>query len=200
MSRELARRGSAERRVEQLPAEYWTLLTRVRWPGRPDRCVDEVLVGPSGVHVVLHRAGRPASAATSGSEGADLEEAAARAAAVALAVADLLPHRYRGVVTPALRLTDTDEVGFSVGDVFAASPGVLRHSWRHRARVLSTSEADAIADRLRARLEPFPVESPRSAAATWWKWRRLWLAGVISTTTGVGVVLALGAAESWVHP
>ena len=200
MSRELARRRSAERRVEQLPAEYWTLLTRVRWPGRPDRWVDEVLVGPSGVHVVLNRAGRPTSTGTSASEGADLEETAVRAAAVAVAVADLLPPRYRGVVTPAVCLTDTDEVGFSVGDVFAASPGVLRHSWRHRPRVLSTSEADAIADRLRARLEPFPVASPRSAAATWWKWRRLWLAGVLTTTTGVGAVLAVGAVESWAHP
>jgi hypothetical protein len=186
--------------VEQLPAEYWTLLTRVRWPGRPDLLLDEVLVGPSGVHVVLHRAGRPASTDTNDGEGADLEEAAFRAAAVALAVAGLLPERYRTVVTPAVCLTDTEEVGFSVGDVFAASPGVLRHSWRHRARVLSTSEADAIADRLRARLEPFPVESPRSAAATWWKWRKLWLAGVLTTTTGVGAVLALGAAESWAHP
>lgn len=199
MSRELARRGSAERRVEQLPAEYWTLLTRVRWPGRPDRWVDEVLVGPSGVHVVLHRSGRATSAASSGSEDADLEEAAVRAGAGALAVADLLPHRYRGVVTPAVCLTDTDEVGLSVGEVFAASPGVLRHSWRHRPRVLSTSEADAIAARLRARLEPFPVESPRSAG-TWWKWRRLWLAGVLTAITGVGAVLALGAPESWAHP
>ena len=199
MSRELARRGSAERRVEQLPAEYWTLLTRVRWPGRPDRRVDEVLVGPSGVHVVLHRPGRPTSTGTSSSEGADLEEAAVRAAAVAVAVADLLPHRYRTVVTPALCLTDTVDVGFSVGDVFAASPGVLRHSWRHRPRVLSTSEADAIADRLRARLEPFPVESPRSAAAARWGWRRLWLAGVV-TTTGVGAALAVAAAQPWAHP
>ena len=197
MSRELARRRSAERRVEQLPAEYWTLLTRVRWPGRPDRWVDEVLVGPSGVHVVLNRAGRPTSTGTS--EGADLEGAAVRAAAVAVAVGDLLPHRYRGVVTPAVCLTDTHEVGFSVYDVFAASPGVLRHSWRHRPRVLSTSEADAIADRLRARLEPFPVESPRSAAAPWWGWRRLWLAGVVATT-GVGGALAVAAAQPFAHP
>jgi hypothetical protein len=200
MSRELARRGSAERCVEQLPAEYWTLLTRVRWPGRPDRWVDEVLVGPSGVHVVLHRPWPPTSTAMSGSESADLEETAARAAAVAVAVADLLPHRYRRVVTPAVCLTDTVEVGFCVSDVFAASPGVLRHAWRHRSRVLSTSEADAIADRLRARLEPFPVASPRSAAPTWWRWRPLWLAGVL-TTSGVGVVLAVGAAtQGWAHP
>lgn len=200
MSRELARRGSAGRRVEQLPAEYWTLLTRVRWPGRPDRLVDEVLVGPSGVHVVLHRPGRPTSTETnSSSEGADLEEAAVHAGDAAVAVAALLPHRYRRVVTPAVCLTDTDEVGYSVGDVFAASPGVLRHSWRHGPRVLSTSEADAIADHLRAHLEKFPVES-RSAAATWWRWRRLWLAGVLTTTTGVGAALAVGVAESWALP
>jgi hypothetical protein len=197
MSRELARRVSAEQRVEQLPAEYWTLLERVRWPGSPDRRVDEVLIGPSGVHVVLHRPQQLTSAATSRSEGADLEEAAVHAAAVALAVADLLPHRYREVVTPALCLTDTVEVGFSVGGVFAASPGVLRHSWRHRPRVLSTSEADAIADRLRARLEPIPIAPPRAAAA-WWGWRRLWLAGVV-TATGVGAALAFGAWQPWTH-
>jgi hypothetical protein len=200
MSRELARRGSAEQRVEQLPADYWTLLARVQSPGRPDRLVDEVLVGPSGVHVVLHRPAPPTSTETSSSQGADLGEAAVCAGDAAAAVAELLPHRYRRVVTPAVCLNDTDEVGYSVGDVFAASPSVLRHSWRHGPRVLSTSEADAIADRLRARLEPFPVESPGSDAATWWRWRRLWLAGVLTTTTGVGAVLAVGAAESWAHP
>src|SRR5687767_12283815 len=93
MARELARRGSAGRRVEQLPATYWTLMQGVRWPGRPDRRIDEVLVGPSGVHVVLHRPGPLplTSAAADRGEGHDLEEAADRAAAAAGAVAALVP-------------------------------------------------------------------------------------------------------------
>jgi hypothetical protein len=197
MARELARRGSAGRRVDPLPATYWTLLQGVRWPGRPDRRIDEVLVGPSGVHVVLHRP--VTSAAADRGEGHDLEEAADRAAAAAGAVADLVPERYRPAVTPAVCLTDTTEVGFGVGGVFAASPDVLRHSWRHQPRVLSTSEADALAERLRARLEPFPVEPSRSSAGAWWRWRRLWLAGVL-TATGAVAALAAGAAQPWAQP
>jgi hypothetical protein len=171
----------------------------VRWPGRPDRRIDEIVVGPSGIHVVLNRPGQLTPTAVSSSGWNELEETAGQASAAAEAVADTLPDRYRGVVTPALCLTDTLDVGFSVGDVFAASPNVLRHSSRHLPRVLSTSEADAMAHRLRATLEPFPVEPPPHPAAAWWRWRRLWLAGVV-TATGVAAALATGAPLPWAHP
>jgi len=69
------------------------------------------------------------------------------------------------------------DMGLSVGAVLAASPDVLQHSWRHQPRVLSTSEAEATALRLRATLEPFPVETDPSRGAPWWGWRRLWWRG-----------------------
>jgi len=196
MARELARRGSAGRRVEPLPVTYWTLLQGVRWPGRPDRRIDEVLVGPSGVHVVLHRSGPLTPATDARGEGHELAEAADRAAAAAGAVATLVPERYRPAVVPAVCLTDTTEVGYGVGGVFAASPEVLQHSWRHQPRVLSTSEAEALAERLRARLEPFPAEPSRSTAGAWRRWRRLWVLGVL-TATGAVAALAAGTAQPW---
>jgi hypothetical protein len=199
MARGSAQRGAAEQRAQQLPATHWTLLRTLRWPGSPDRRIDEVLVGPCGVQVVLHWEGPLPPLASGGTEGALLEEAAGRAAAAALAVGDLLPDRYRRVVTAALCLTDTVEVGLSVGAVFAASPGVLQHSWRHQPRVLSTSEADAIARRLRTGLEPFPIEPAPSRGNPWWGWRRLWLAGVVAAAGGVAVVAA-GAVQPWAHP
>lgn len=176
MARQQARLRSAEQRVEPLPVTHWTLFQCVRWPGRPDRRVDEVLVGPSGVHVVLHRPGQLTSTAVN-DDGTDLDEAVGCAAAAAVAVADLLPGRYRRAVMPAVCLTDTVDVGLHVGAVAAASPGILRHSWRHQPRVLSTSEVHAIARTLRADLEPFPVEPRRSPPRTTRRgWRRLWLA------------------------
>jgi hypothetical protein len=199
MARVLAQRGLVGQRVEQLPATYWTQFTTVRCPGRPDRRIDEIVVGPSGISVVLNLPGHPPATGASTCGWADLEEAARRASAAAEAVADLLPDRYRGAVTPAVCLTDTLDVGFSVGAVFAASPSVLRHASRHQPRVLSTSEADAMAHRLRATLEPFPVEPPASPAAAWWRWRRLWLAGA-AVATGVGAALAAGATPPWAQP
>ena len=199
MARGLAQRGPAEQRVEQLPARHWTLLKTVRWPGHPDRRIDEVLVGPSGVHVVLHRPGQLTSTASDGTDRDRLEDAAGRAAAAAVAVAGLLPDRYRRVVAPAVCLTDTMDVGLSVGAVLAASPGVIRHTWRHRPRVLSTSEAEAIADCLQASLEPFPVEPAQSPGAPWWGWRWPWLAGIVAATAGVAA-FAVGAAQPWAHP
>lgn len=180
MAREITQRGSTVQRVERLPATHWTSLKSVRWPGSADGWIDEVLVGPSGIHVVLDAPLQPASTAPGGPDRAVLEEAAGRAAAAAAAVAELLPDRYRRVVTPAVCLTDAVDVGTEVGAVLAASPGVLRHSWRHRPWVLSTSEVHAVADRLRARLEPFPVEPPHSSPAAWSVRRRLWLAGVVA--------------------
>lgn len=173
------------RRRESLPAPYWTTFEDVRWPGSPDRRIDEVLVGPSGVHVVAHRGGTLPSP----TGGEDLHAAASRVAEAACAVAGLLPGRYRHVVTPAVCLTDTADTGLPVGDVFAASPGVLRHAWRHQSRVLSTSEAEAVTHHLRAGLEPFPQELPPGSGSAAWR-RRLWLAGAVAAAGAAAAVAA----------
>jgi hypothetical protein len=172
MARGPARSAATAHPVEQLPAQYWTSLTSLRWPGSPHLRIDEVLIGPSGVHFVLQQ---PAAARTThaAADGADdeLENAATLAAAGAAAVGDLLPVRYRNLVSPAVRLTDTQDDALSIGTVLVASPGVLRHAWRHGPRVLSTSEATEIAGRLRAVLEPFPIEPPTETKRRW-RWRR----------------------------
>src|SRR4051812_21081684 len=151
MARGPARRAATAHPVEPLPAQYWTSLTSLRWPGSPHLRIDEVLIGPSGIHVVLQQPvpARETQAAAIGAHH-EFETAAGLAAAGAAAVGDLLPVRYREVVSPAVRLTDTHDVGLSIGTVLVASPGVLRHAWRHGPRVLSTSEATEIAGRLRA--------------------------------------------------
>jgi hypothetical protein len=183
MAREQGRVVAVGQRGEPLPAPYWTRFEDVRWPGSPGRRIDEVLVGPSGVHVVAHRGGTLPSP----TGGQDLHEAAGRVVEAACAVAGLLPGRYRHVVTPAVCLTDTADTGLRVGDVFAASPGVLRHAWRHQARVLSTSEAEAIVHHLRAGLEPFPRELPSGSGPGAWR-RRLWVAGAVAAAgAAVGV-------------
>lgn len=169
MARGLARRPTAEQH-ERLPAPYWTLLTQVRPPGRPDLRIDEVLAGPSGVHVVVNQARRPGTDAPLGPDDSGLEVVAALAVSAATTVADLLDERYRRHAFPAVCLLGTVDLGFGIGDVLVASPDVLRHTWRHRPNVLSTSEATEVAAQLRARLEPFPVETTRPPR----RWRRPW--------------------------
>lgn len=159
-----------EQHGERLPATHWTLFTDVCWPGRPDLKIDEVLAGPSGVHVVMNRARQPDASATVGGDDAAVETAAALAAAAASAVGELLGQRYRRHAIPAVCLTGTVDLGVGVADVLVASPDVLRHTWRRLPRVLSTSEAADVAARLRARLEPFPVEPP--PAKRRWGWLR----------------------------
>lgn len=173
----IARRTAPVREVEPLPATYWTRIEHVRVPGGTDR-IDLVVVGPSGVHVVLDRPGatdgrsRRTAPGTPEVGAGDLEETVQGATAAAAAVAALLPARYRRVVAPAVCLRGTTASGDTVGTVLAASPDVLRHAWRHGPRVLSTSEATVIAGLLRHRLEPFPLP-PAAGGGRWWRrWAR----------------------------
>jgi hypothetical protein len=192
MSRDLAQR--AHRRGERLPAAYWTAFENVCLPGRLDR-LDLVVVGPSGVHVVA-RCASPAPAARGHAPGevpgdvpADVTEAARRAATASQVLGILLPDRYRRAVTPAVRLDGQSEVGLSVAGVFTASPDVLRHAWLHGPRVLSTSEARAVAEALRAHLRPMPVPaSPRRAG--WRRHPRRWLGGVAGLAAAAAAVAA----------
>lgn len=164
MTRELRRRAASTAPTEPLSSSYWTQLTHVRVPGSDER-IDLVLVGPSGVHVVTDRPGQPTA---DGHGTPDLDAAARLAADAAVAVAGLLPERYRNVVSSAVCLPGATEVGVSVGLVLAASPDVLRHTWRHQPRLLSTSEAAALARLLQARLLPCPVPVP-PRTGRWWR-------------------------------
>lgn len=193
MRRDLARVGAPVQHAEPLPAPYWTRLEDVRVPGTADR-IDLVLIGPSGVHVVIDRPGQPHAPSVVPETDADLERAAQRAAVAARAVADLLPPRYHHVVTSEVCLPGLSEAGVTVGTVFAASPDVLRHAWRHRPRVVSTSEAAVVARLLRHGLEPFPVEPAAGRDAWWRRWPRGWVIGGAAAITG----LAAGGAAALV--
>ncbi len=193
MPRELERPASDAQHAEPFPARYWTQLTDVRVPGSADR-IDLVLVGPSGVHVVIDRPGSSPTLSAADGPDTDLQQAVRRAAAATAAVADLLPLRYRHVVTSEMSLGGLTGTVLSFGEVSACSPDVLRQAWRHRARTVSTSEATVIARLLRDRLEPFPVEpAPRGRA--WWRrrsWR--WVIAGAAAITGVaaGVAATVG--------
>jgi len=150
----------------QLPASHWRRYPAVRWPGTTEARIDEVVVGPSGVHVVLRAHGDETQQA-----GCPQGSPVDAASGAADAVAGLLPARYRDRVHPELRLDDTQEVASRVGRVLLASPPVLEHIWRSAPRVLSTSEIDDLRLRLDAALEPLDVETPPVSRWRWLRWR-----------------------------
>lgn len=192
MSRDLAQRAPAYQHGERLPAAYWTAFENVCLPGRLDR-LDLVVVGPSGVHVVA-RCPSPAPVGT-GQVPGEVDEAARRAATSSQVLGNLLPDRYRRAVTPAVRLDGQSAVGLSVAGVFTASPDVLRHAWQHGPRVLSTSEARAVAETLRAHLRPMPLPVPPRRAG-WRRHPRRWLVGV-AALAGAAAAVAAGVPTPW---
>ena len=194
MSRDLAQRAPAYQHEERLPAAYWTAFENVCLPGRLER-LDLVVVGPSGVHVVARCPSPADTPAASRHVPGDADEAAGRAATAALVLEDLLPDRYRRVVTPAVRLDGQAEVALSVAGVFTASPDVLRHAWQHGPRVLSTSEARAVAEVLRAHLRPMPLPPPARRAG-WRQHPRRWLLGV-AALAGAAAAVAAGLPSPW---
>src|SRR4051794_21223178 len=130
-------RGAPSTARTTLPDSHWRRYPPVHWPavdrgpeGGPQRRIDEVVVGPSGVHVVL---------ASPGATVADPDVSSAALAGEA--VAALLPPRYRARVRPELRLhEDAGDVATWHEDVLLASPRALEHVWRYGPRLLSTSE------------------------------------------------------------
>jgi len=174
-----------------LSAPYWTQLTGMRVPNGRGR-IDRVVVGPSGVHVVIERPALPHPSSTVGEDDPALAEAAQSAVVAAAAVADLLPPRYRHLVTSEVSLVGLTEAAIDAGVVLAATPDVLRHVWRHRPRVVSTSEAAVIVGQLRDRLEPYPAE-PTVRRESWWRrWpRRPVVAGAASVVVASTVAAAV---------
>ncbi len=154
-----------------LPSSHWRRYPVVRWPGTGAGRIDEVVVGPSGVHVVLRHGARRDEDAV-GPDGLPVPDVTT-AARAAVAVAALLPERYRARVRPELCLDDAGDVGTRSGPVLIASAHVLEHTWRHGPRVLSTSEILEIGRRLDVGLEPI-VTQP-CMPARWQRLRRLLL-------------------------
>lgn len=185
MSRVRAPQTGPERH-ERLPASHWRQLDGVRVPGSDQR-LDLVLVGPSGVHIVLDEPAQGRGSASVPSVRTGPEDAAARATVAGAAVAGLLPERYRQAVLPEVRLHGTADVGMLVGTALVASPDVLARTWRERRRVLSTSEVAVVSRLLDERLE---IVEDAPAPASWWtrRWTR-WVAGA-AALAGAGAAAA----------
>lgn len=154
-------RGRIVPAASSLPGSHWRRYVGVRGPGSDGR-IDEVVVGPSGVHVVLECPG--------GTVGDPLVPTASEAAE---AVADVLPERYRGRVRPELRLAeDAGDVATWHGAVLLASPRALEHTWRYGPRVLSTSEIAEVSRWLDRRLELIVEVVPPVQRRRWLRLRR----------------------------
>lgn len=195
MPGQAAHQAEPIRRAEDLPDRYWTRLEERRVPVGPGR-IDLVLVGPSGVHVVIDQRADVV---------ADLVATARRASAAGAAVADLLPGRYRTAVVTEVRLLGARgraveiTVESSTGTVCAASPDLLEQVWRCRPRVLSTSEAAVVAGLLRERLLPDPVDG-RSGLRPWWRRRRVLVAAGLATAAAGAAAVTVGDMTPWVLP
>lgn len=127
----------------------------VRHPLQPGLCVERVIVGPSGIHVVT-------TVPAAGAPGASLVDRAlvAGARATADVVASLLPARYHPRVRAVLVLTGAEPLAEHIGDVLVTTSQTLEHIMRSSLVVLSTSEVHDVGLRLAAGLEAYPVEAP----------------------------------------
>jgi hypothetical protein len=201
MARQQRHQEPAEVPAEPLPSTHWTVLGAVRWPGDPEQRIDEVVVGPSGVHVILHHRDHPGvtAEALEAEVGQDVGwgQTTARASAAAAAVVGLLPDRYRHAARAAVCLCDTSDLGCVVDDVRLASPAPLRFAVRHQDRVLSTSEVAGISRRLRLALTPYPPEPlPGRARSRQRIRRRLALAG-LTTAAASALLVEVGHGRLW---
>jgi hypothetical protein len=129
----------------------WTRLVDVS-VGDDRRQTVDVVVGPSGVHVVTRQ-----GSATGATARLRVHEARAAAAAVGAR----LPVRYRDVVAAALLLEGDGEAGGIVDGVMVATANPMTDAVRCRPRVLSTSEAALVAGRLAVALRASPVAPAR---------------------------------------
>lgn len=163
-------------------------LRDVRHPMRPGLRVERVLVCPSGVHVVTS-----VPTALPGSDPALV--AVARTAAEV--VASLLPQRYRPRVRAVLCDPAAEPVAEMLEDVLVTTPATLEHVVRSSPMRLSTSEVHDVAQRLEARLEPFPVHV---TAAPCRRGRRRPLLVAAGLAACAGTVVLLGEAGALTPP
>ncbi len=164
----------APEKLGPFPTTAWTRLHNVQIPTDGGSAIPsaEVIVGPSGVHVVLTQG--PIAGGSSRLLTREAQSAADW-------IAGALPPRYRNVVCPALLLADvspdTDEAddladSGVVAGVTVAVARVLSEAIRFKPRVLSHSESAVVHARLRAALEPTQEKLVRSGRWSWLSRRR----------------------------
>lgn len=182
-----------------LPAEQWTVLHDVRWPGRPRANIDHVVVGPTGVFVIdtKHWSGRiTIRDGVLRQNGYRRDKAVAGAAEAAAAIAALVPDVRRSDVHAVLCFVPRAQPTTNVGGVVATSTDELLDQLRARPVALAPATRQRVASDLEHALNRRAVRRPPSAAAS---------PGVRRTTRPkrpagrglvarlVGVALALGA-------
>lgn len=146
-----------------LPAERWTVMHDVRWPGRPVAIIDHVVIGPSGVFVID-------SENWSGSiivrddavrqEGRSRPQTVVGAADAALAVATLLPAASPEVVRPVLCFVRDEQLWGLVGDVMVCSTTNVAQMILSRPKVLSDTQVQAAKRELHAALGTATTSAP----------------------------------------
>jgi hypothetical protein len=149
----------------------WTELSPVRWravgplalPHRGLGRLEPLVVGPSGLYLILTVATHTPTAAL-------LEQVQELAAEVAARV----PLRYRAVIRPVLcgpvRGPFEDGVSRIVDGVLVTDPVTLGHTMRHTVRSLSSSEVNVLHEGLTRALVRPPTPARRRRRL--WRWRR----------------------------
>jgi len=154
--------------LDGLP-EDWVVLHDVAWPGRPPATIDHVLVGPSGVFVVLVRGprrsrgrgrARPDGATPVTPEPSpDVAEASSAAAAVAGRVPFVPRHHVHAVLCAG----DSTAAPEPVGEVMVVGAAGLAATVLSHPGRLPSEHTRAMASVLRAELSPAVVPA-RSGA------------------------------------
>lgn len=180
-SAELWERGAAGEQetaavLACLPAEQWTAIHDVRWPGRRYANVDHVLVGPGGVLVIdsLCWSGRvEVRDDVLRQNGRQRETSVAAAAEAALAVARLVPSVGVDQVRPVICFTGERDLRGWARDVMVCSTSTLLDLVLTRPVVLTPDQVRLATAELQAQLSaaadpasrPSPPRSPRSTGA-----------------------------------
>jgi hypothetical protein len=161
----------------RVPQDRWRELIRVRLPAHPELAVDGVLVGPTGIFVVVDVA-----------SGSPVAEAASVARRSSEAVAELLPGRYRHELRPVALVRAGPASAETVDGVLVATAQAFDHVRRASASVLSSSEVVQVFGCLDRGLVPQPglpvVASSRSPL------RRTLLASAVAAAVAAAALVA----------
>jgi hypothetical protein len=189
--------------LTQLPAETWTVLHDVRWPGRRYANVDHIVVGPPGVFVVDAKnwSGRVATKDdVLRQNGRSRERDVVAAAEAGLAVAGLVPLLEPQLVHPVLCFVRDDELAGWARDVMVCSTSNLVSMLTSRPAVLAPDQATQIARNLEIGLrnaalttqESTPARPvTRKASASRSRKRRSSWSGLAPAVVGLGMAAVL---------
>jgi len=156
-------RGAAGERatanaLKALPADTWTVLHDVRWPGRPFANIDHIAVGPGGVFVIDSKNWSGTVRLAGGvlrQNGRQRTREVLSAQEAAGAVWRRLPHLPPAWVTPVLCIVSRDVTGWA-GSVAVCHKANIVETLTSRPAVLSPEVVHSVANDLRLQLRTNP--------------------------------------------